>query len=127
MSKQHIVTVYEDDAGALQVTPDELEVKFGHTVMFFSDGLDIEVDFAADDNPFDHLQFDVPAASYMIPEPVTEKPREKVEHHYIIFAFNAQRGLLQQIDPIIIVDPYPLEDMVKTARIKDKEPKVRSR
>ena len=121
MSQQHIVTVYEDATGALQVTPDQLEVKFGHTVMFFSEDLDIEVDFAADDSPFGHLQFDIPAASYMTPEPVTEKRGNK--HHYTIFAFSTKRRLLQQIDPIIIVDPYPLEDMVKTARSKAKNQK----
>jgi hypothetical protein len=118
MSRQHIVVVYKDAAGQLQVTPDQLEVKFGHVVMFFSEGLDIEVDFAADDCPFGHIQFHVPATSYMAPEPVTEKPPRGAKHHYTIST--SIRGILQQIDPIIIVDPYPLEDMVKAARSKPK-------
>jgi hypothetical protein len=120
---QHIVVVYEDAAGALQVTPDKLVVKYGHTVMFFSEGLEIEVDFTASDCPFTHTQFHVPAASYMTPEPVTERPSAGAEHHYTISAFNAKRRLLQQIDPVIIVDPYPLEDMVKTARSKSQKQK----
>ena len=123
MSKQHIVIVYEDANGDLQAIPDQLEVKFPDTVMFFSEDLDIEVDFTAGDDPFDHVQFYVPAASYMTPEPVTEKPPQEVQHHYTIFAFSAKRRLLQQIDPVIIVDSYPLEDMVKAARLKPKKEK----
>jgi hypothetical protein len=123
MSKQHIVTVYEDADGALQVIPDQLEVKFGHAVMFFSEEIDIKVAFTVGDCPFDHVQFDVPAASYITPEPVTEKPPQVVQHHYTIFALSAKRRLLQQIDPVIIVDPYPLEDMVKAVRSKPKDQK----
>jgi hypothetical protein len=112
MRGKHIVVVYEDANGNLQVTPGQLEVYSGDPVMFFSEKHDLEVDFNASDTPFDptHTQLNVQAASYMVPEPVIEKPSSRIEHHYTIVASSSLGDIVKQIDPVIIVDPYPLRE-----------------